>query len=100
MSSLDERGGHAGPLVNGPGSTLGSATYRAVGLFGFWLVLTDADAGDLAAGLVAAVTATWASLRLMPAQQWDLHPIKFAEIRAALSASIDRRRNRRRVARA
>ena len=64
--------------MNGPGSTLGSATYRAVGLFGFWLVLTDADSGDLAAGLVAAVTATWASLRLMPAEQWDLNPIKFA----------------------
>ena len=78
MNSLDERGGHAGPPMNGPGSTLGSATYRAVGLFGFWLVLTDADSGDLAAGLVAAVTATWASLRLMPAEQWDLNPIKFA----------------------
>src|SRR2546429_9840687 len=75
MSSLDERGGRAGPLVNGPGGIPGSATYRAVGFFGFWLVLTDADSGDLAAGLVAAVTATWASLRLMPAEQWDLNPI-------------------------
>ena len=78
MSSLDERGGHAGPLVNGPGSTVGSAAYRAAGLFGFWLVLTDADFADLAAGLAAAVTATWASLRLMPAEQWDLNPIKLA----------------------
>jgi len=78
MSSLDERGGRAGPLVNGPDGILGSATYRAVGFFGFWLVLTDADSGDLAAGLAAAVTATWASLRLMPAEQWDLNPIKFA----------------------
>ena len=78
MSSLGERDGRAGPLVNGPGGTIGSATYRAVGLFGFWLVLTDADPGDLAAGLVAAVIATWASLRLMPAEQWNLNPIKFA----------------------
>jgi multicomponent Na+:H+ antiporter subunit E len=44
-------------------------------LFGFWLVLTGAEVGDLAAGLVAAGAATWASLRLMPAQDWNLRPI-------------------------
>ena len=71
--------------------------FRAAGFFGFWLVLTDADAGDLAAGLVAAVAATWASLRLMPAQPWNLRPIKLADS-AALSASIDHRRDRRRMA--
>ena len=58
--------------------TLGSTISRAAGFFGFWLVLTGADVGDLAAGLVAAVAATWASLRLMPAEQWTLNPIKLA----------------------
>ncbi|MBT1512996.1 Na+/H+ antiporter subunit E [Bradyrhizobium sp. SRL28] len=64
--------------ANSPG-TLGSAISRAAGFFGFWLVLTGADTGDLAAGLFAAVAATWASLRLMPAQEWNLHPIKLAK---------------------
>lgn len=55
-----------------------SAISRAAGFFGFWLVLTGAEAGDLAAGLVAAIAATWASLRLMPAQPWHLRPVKLA----------------------
>jgi multicomponent Na+:H+ antiporter subunit E len=63
--------------VNGPG-TLGSAISRAAGFFGFWLVLTGADAADLAAGSIAAAVATWASLRLMPVQQWRPRPIKLA----------------------
>ena len=77
MNSSDERSGRAEPLVNGPG-TLGSAISRAAGFFGFWLVLTGADAADLAAGSIAAVAATWASLRLMPTQQWRLRPVKLA----------------------
>jgi multicomponent Na+:H+ antiporter subunit E len=59
-------------------SALASRLSRAAGFFCFWLVLTDAGSADLAAGAVAAVAATWASLRLMPAAQWDLHPIKLA----------------------
>jgi hypothetical protein len=39
---------------------------RIVSFFGFWLTLTDAAPGDLAAGVVAAVAAAWASLRLLP----------------------------------
>jgi multicomponent Na+:H+ antiporter subunit E len=78
MNSSEEQSRLAERPVAGA-STLGSATSRAAGFFGFWLVLTGADAGDLAAGLVAAVAATWASLRLMPAQQWSLHPIRLAK---------------------
>jgi multicomponent Na+:H+ antiporter subunit E len=79
--------------MNGPGA-FGSAISRAIGFFGFWLVLTGADAGDLAAGLVATVAATWASLRLMPAQQWGLRPIKLAEfalhfLRQSIVAGVD-----------
>ena len=78
MNSSEEQSRPAEPPVNSPG-TLGSTISRAAGFFGFWLVLTGADAGDLAAGLVAAVTATWASLRLMPAQRWNLRPIKLVQ---------------------
>jgi multicomponent Na+:H+ antiporter subunit E len=80
MNSLEERSRRAGPLPEGPSSTLGSAVFRAAGFFGFWLVLTGADAADLAAGVVAAAAATWASLRLIPAEQWNLRPIKLAEL--------------------
>ena len=65
MNSSEEQSRPSEPPVNGPG-TVGSAISRAAGFFGFWLVLTGADTGDLAAGKVAAVAATWASLRLMP----------------------------------
>ncbi|MCK1512662.1 Na+/H+ antiporter subunit E [Bradyrhizobium sp. 190] len=93
MNSSEEQSRPAEPRVNGPG-TLGSAISRAAGFFGFWLVLTGADADDLAAGLFAAVAATWASLRLMPAQQWSLRPIKLAEfalhfLRQSIAAGID-----------
>jgi multicomponent Na+:H+ antiporter subunit E len=93
MNSSEEQSRPAEPPVNGPG-TLGSAITRAAGFFGFWLVLTGADAGDLAAGLVAAVAATWTSLRLMPVQQWNLRPIKLAEfvrhfLRQSIAAGID-----------
>jgi multicomponent Na+:H+ antiporter subunit E len=79
MNSSDERSRRAESLANDTG-TLGSAISRVAGFFGFWLVLTGADAADLAAGSIAAVAATWASLRLMPAQQWRLHPIKLARL--------------------
>src|SRR6476661_4998364 len=93
MNSSEQQSRPAEPPVNGP-SALGSAVSRAAGFFGFWLVLTGADAGDLAAGLFAAVAATWASLRLMPAQPWHLHPIKLAGyvlhfLRQSITAGID-----------
>jgi multicomponent Na+:H+ antiporter subunit E len=93
MNSSVAQSRPAGPSVNDPGS-LRSAISRAAGFFGFWLVLTGADAGDLAAGLVAAAAATWASLRLMPAQQWNLRPIKLAGfvlhfLRQSIAAGTD-----------
>jgi multicomponent Na+:H+ antiporter subunit E len=93
MNSSEEQGRPAEPPVHGPG-TLGSAISRAAGFFGFWLVLTGADAGDLAVGLFAAVAATWASLRLMPAQQWSLRPIRLGKfvlhfLRQSIAAGTD-----------
>jgi multicomponent Na+:H+ antiporter subunit E len=77
MNSLEHGSGRAGPPATGP-STLGSALCRAAGFFGFWLALTNADPADLAAGSIAVVAATWASLRLLPAERWGLRPVKFA----------------------
>ena len=93
MNSSEEQSRPAEPGVNSPG-TLGSAISRGAGFFCFWLVLTNAGTGDLAAGLAAAVAATWASLRLMPAQQWSLRPIKLAEfvlhfLRQSIVAGVD-----------
>ncbi|MEY6433612.1 Na+/H+ antiporter subunit E [Thioalkalicoccus limnaeus] len=48
---------------------------RALGLFGFWLLLTGAAPADLATGLAAALAATWASLWLLPprpGRRWRL----------------------------
>ncbi|SHL01835.1 multisubunit sodium/proton antiporter, MrpE subunit [Bradyrhizobium lablabi] len=94
MNPLEERSRRVGPLVKNPGGALAGAISRAAVFFGFWLVLTDADSADLAAGSVAAVAATWASLRLMPAKQWKLRPIKLAELvlhflRQSIGAGID-----------
>lgn len=93
MTSSEEQNGPMEPSGNGPG-TVASAISRTVGFFGFWLVLTGADTGDLAAGLIAAGAATWASLRLMPAQQWSLRPIRLAGyvlhfLRQSVVAGID-----------
>src|ERR1700754_4819270 len=74
MSSSAETGGPT--KLDGPAKTLPAAIFRATGFFGLWLALAGADPTDLAAGAVAAVTATWASLRLMPAQRWRLRPIR------------------------
>ena len=93
MNSSEEQAGLAERPVDGP-AALGSMISRAAGFFGFWLVLTGADVGDLAAGLVAAIAATWASLRLMPAQPWHLRPVKLAGyvlhfLRQSIVAGID-----------
>ena len=43
-----------------------AAALRGVAFFGLWLILSLGDQTDLAAGVVAAALATWASLRLLP----------------------------------
>ena len=93
MNSSEEQSRPAELGANGPG-TLGSAIFRGAGFFCFWLVLTDADTSDLAAGVAAAVAATWASLRLMPVQQWSLRPIKLVKfvlhfLRQSIVAGVD-----------
>ena len=93
MNSSEEKSRTAEPPVHGRG-TLGSAIFRAAGFFGFWLVLAGADADDLAAGFVAAVAATWVSLQLLPAQEWNVHPIRLGKfvlhfLRQSIAAGTD-----------
>lgn len=93
MNSSEDGSRFAEPLTKGPG-TVRSAAFRAAGFLGFWLVLTGGDVADLAVGLLATVAATWTSLRLMPAECWHWHPLKFAGLtmhflRQSISAGID-----------
>jgi multicomponent Na+:H+ antiporter subunit E len=61
-----------------PAGLAPSALLRGLAFFAFWLLLTDAQAADVPAGIVAAIAATLASLRLMPQQQWSVRPVKLA----------------------
>ena len=57
-----------------------SAVLRGTGFFLIWLILIGANPGDLAAGIVAALAATWASLRLTPpSQHMTVRPLKAAQ---------------------
>jgi multicomponent Na+:H+ antiporter subunit E len=93
MNSSEDGSRPVEPPMKGPGIAQ-SATFRAAGFLGFWLVLTGGDPADLAVGLLAVAAATWASLRLMPAEYWHLHPVKFAGLtlhflRQSIGAGID-----------
>ena len=72
----------AGVRKFGAPGTLASALSRVVAFFGFWLVLTNAALADLVPGLLAAVAASWVSLRLMPASLGRLRPISFVKFLA------------------
>jgi multicomponent Na+:H+ antiporter subunit E len=56
------------------------AVARAIVFFVFWSTLTAGNPADLGAGLVAALAATWASLRLMPPGTSRVQPIALARI--------------------
>jgi multicomponent Na+:H+ antiporter subunit E len=56
-------------------SLLRSALVRAVGFLAFWLVLAGVNPGDLPAAAVAVATATFVSLRLLPAGEFRLSPL-------------------------
>jgi multicomponent Na+:H+ antiporter subunit E len=47
---------------------------RGAGFLGLWVVLIGSQPADLAAGLLAAALATWASLRLLPPGMNRLRP--------------------------
>jgi multicomponent Na+:H+ antiporter subunit E len=49
-----------------------AAIPRWLGFFAFWLVLSLGASGGLPFGVVAATAATWISLRLVPADGYDI----------------------------
>jgi multicomponent Na+:H+ antiporter subunit E len=53
---------------------LRSFAARAVGFFALWLILCGAAPSDLLVGILASIVATWASLHLLPPEQWRLRP--------------------------
>src|SRR5262249_23113713 len=55
---------------------------RAAGFFGFWLILSEFSAADLLVGVLAALMATSASLRLLPPAQRTFRPV----VQAGLAA--------------
>jgi len=51
------------------------AVVRAVGFFVLWIMLTGGNPADLGAGAVAALAATWASVRLLPPGTNRVRPV-------------------------
>ncbi len=67
---------------------------RAIGFFGFWLILSGVQPADLPIGALAAVIATWVSLRLLPPGRWRLRPVALARLvlrflRQSIAAGFD-----------
>jgi multicomponent Na+:H+ antiporter subunit E len=57
----------------------GPAAVRALGFMAIWTALSGGSAGDLLPGIVAALAASWASLRLLPPGSARLQPRALAE---------------------
>jgi multicomponent Na+:H+ antiporter subunit E len=53
---------------------------RAAGFLGFWLILSGYTPADLVLGALAAVMATWVSLRLLPPGRWSFRPIALGRL--------------------
>jgi multicomponent Na+:H+ antiporter subunit E len=67
---------------------------RTAGFFAFWVILSGLNPADLPVGVLAAVIATWSSLRLLPPGRWSFHPIALTQLvlrflRQSIGAGID-----------
>jgi multicomponent Na+:H+ antiporter subunit E len=67
---------------------------RTAGFFAFWVVLSGLNPVDLLVGVLAAVIATWTSLRLLPPGEWIFRPIALTRLalrflRQSVGAGID-----------
>jgi len=76
------------------GNALRGSLPRFVGFFGFWLVLSGVKPVDLLVGALAAMAATWVSLRALPQGQWSFRPGAFVRfvarfLRQSIGAGID-----------
>jgi multicomponent Na+:H+ antiporter subunit E len=70
------------------------AVVRAAGFLVVWIVLTGGNPADLGAGAVAALAATWASLRLLPPSTSRMQLSAFARLvlrflRQSVVAGVD-----------
>jgi multicomponent Na+:H+ antiporter subunit E len=70
------------------------AVSRTAVFLGFWVLLSGVKLTDLPVGAIAAVLATWASLRLIPPGVWRLQPLALAGlalrfVRQAIVAGVD-----------
>jgi multicomponent Na+:H+ antiporter subunit E len=52
---------------------------RTAGFLGFWLILFGLDPADFVVAALAAVGATWVSLRLLPPGQFTVRPVALTE---------------------
>jgi len=59
-------------------NALWSLLARTAGFLGFWLILSEFSAVDLLVGVLAALMAASASLRLLPPAQWTFRPVVLA----------------------
>ena len=88
---------HQGATTEGPGAVarppVRAVLARGTGLLGFWLLLAGPgvldgfaveavaqNVGDLLAGLLATVAATWVSVRLLPPSPGRLHPVALMKL--------------------
>ena len=67
---------------------------RTSSFFAFWQILAGLSLMNCLVGLVAALIATWTSLRLMPPGQWRFRPFKLARyalrfLRQSIVAGVD-----------
>ncbi|MFN7570283.1 MAG: Na+/H+ antiporter subunit E [Betaproteobacteria bacterium] len=58
-----------------PSGTARAFGLRAAGYYALWIVLIGTQAGDLAAGLLAAAAAAWVSVRLLPPGSLPVRPL-------------------------
>lgn len=57
-----------------------SAVRRAVGFLGVWVVLSGYALVDLLPGVIAALAATWVSLRLLPSRRNRMQPLALTKV--------------------
>jgi multicomponent Na+:H+ antiporter subunit E len=57
-----------------------SAVRRTVGFLGVWVVLSGYALVDLAPGVIAALAATWLSLRLLPSGTNRMQPLALSKV--------------------
>ena len=59
---------------------MNAAAGRGAGFFALWLMLAGTNPGDMAVGAIAAVAATWCSLRLAPPGAWRISALGLARL--------------------